>query len=204
MMISLLVKCAKCVFPAFVASAAVTPSSTVADIAVVQSASSGGMMSSIVDATKHYSFDVRSALTFMCTFSTLLATNCFVDKRVNTLSGVVVHTGFSMCKDSAMMGGGLCKTSRVLFVFRDVTSIYASISCPKMCFLHKACVVVLCQIPSTLLNCLAMDVHIFGTPRRRSRRVFRSFCANFPIRLLKSTFGSTLACEINHGMVSHF
>ena len=198
---ALFLKCATCILPAFVGSVATTPASTVADIAVIKSATSGSMIGSIVDASKEYRFDKKSVLTFSCTFATLTSTNWFVDERLKTLSGVVVNTGLSMWKDSVMMGGSLSNTTRFLFVLRDVISILPSISYPGLNFIAKTCLVFLSQVPCTLINAYSMDSHIFQNACGRRTRIRRSFRANFPIRFLKSVFGSTLAYQINYGVL---
>ena len=198
---SLLIKCATCVLPAFVGSVATTPMITVADVAVVKSASSGNMIGSIVDASKEFRFDEKSVLTFGCSFSTLVVCNWFVDERFKTLSGIVVNTGLSMWKDSTFMGGSLSNTTRFLFVLKDVISFLPSISYPGLNFVAKTCIVFLSQVPCTLINCVGMDRHIFKNACGRRTRIRRSFCANFPIRFLKSVFGSTLACQINYGVL---
>ena len=198
---ALFFKCATCVLPAFVGSVATTPSINIADIAVVKSASSGSMFGSIVDASREFRFDEKSVLTFSCTFLTLASTNWFVDDRFKTLSGVVVNTGLSMWKDSVLMGGSLSNTTRFLFVLRDVVSIIPSISHPGLNFVAKTCLVFFSQVPCTLLNTLAMDRHIFNDARGRRTRIRRSFCSSFLVRFLKSVFGSTLACQINYGVM---
>lgn len=197
---SILAKCATCALPAFIGSSVITPIITVADIAVIKTASSGGMVNSVISASREYRFDEKSILTFSCSFATLLSTNWFVDEKVKTLSGVFVNTGLSMWKDSVMMGNSLSKTTRFLFVLRDVISILPSISYPRLCFIDKACLVFLSQVPCTLLNAYAMDLHIFRHVYGRRTRIKRSFFSNFPIRFLKSLFGNTLACQINYGV----
>lgn len=202
---SLFVKCATCVLPAFLGSVAVTPVSTVADIAVIKSASTVGMVKSLVDASREYRFDDRSILTFGCSFSTLVVSNWFVDERLKSISGVIVNTGLSMWKDSVYLGGSLSKTTRFLFVFRDVISIIPSVYRPGMRFLDKAVLVFMFQIPCTLFTGLAMDLHIFKnckSPGMRRTRIKRSFCTSLTIRFLKSIFGNTLACQINHGVLN--
>ena len=198
---ALFVKCATCILPAFVGSVATTPFINIADIAVVKSASSGNMIGSIVDASKEFRFDQKSVLTYSCTFATLVSTNWFVDERLKTLSGIVVNTGLSMWKDSTFMGGSLSNTTRFLFVLKDVISFLPSISYPGLNFVAKTCLVFLSQVPCTLINCIGMDRHIFKNACGRKTRIRRSFYANFPIRFLKSVFGSTLACQINYGVL---
>lgn len=198
---ALFVKCATCVLPAFLGSAAITPILTVADVAVIKSASTGSMVKSVVEASREYRFDDKSSLTFGCAFSTLVVSNWFIDERLKTVAGIAVNTGLSMWKDCRFMGGSLSKTTRFLFVLRDVISILPSITYPELCFIDKACLVFLSQVPCSLINALAMDIHLFRNISGRRTRLKRSFRANFPIRFLKSVFGSTLACQINYGVL---
>lgn len=198
---ALLLKCATCIIPAFLGSAAITPVITVADVAVIKSASTGSMVKSVVEASREYRFDEKSNLTFGCAFSTLVVSNWFVDERLRTMSGILVNTGLSMWKDHIFMGGSLSHTTRFLFVLRDVISIIPSMTYPGLNFVDKAFLVFLSQIPCTLLNAYSMDIHIFRNVSGRRTRMRRSFCANFPIRFLKSVFGSTLACQINYGVL---
>lgn len=202
---SLFVKCATCVIPAFIGSVAITPISTVADVAVIKSASTGVMVKSLNDACREYRFDDKSILTFGCSFSTLVVSNWFVDEGLKTIAGVIVNTGLSMWKDSVYLDGPLSKTTRVLFVFRDVVSILPSVFRPGMRFLDKAVLVFMFQIPCTLITGLAMDLHIFKnckSPGMRISRIKRSFGSSFIIRFFKSMFGNTLACQINHGALN--
>lgn len=198
---AIVAKCATCFVPAFLGSAAITPIITVADVAVIKSATTGSMVKSVLDASKEYRFDEKSNLTFGCAFSTLVVSNWFLDDRLKTLSGIAVNTGLSMWKDSIYMGGSLSHTTRFLFVLKDVMSIIPSLTYPELCFVKKAFLVFLSQVPCTLVNAYAMDVHIFKQVCGRRKRIWRSFCANLPIRVLKSVFGSTLACQINYGVL---
>ena len=198
---SLLVKCAACAVPAMIGSAAITPLTTIADVAVIKAATTGNMMDSVFCAGREYRLDEKSNLTFVCMSSTLFVTNWFVDENMKILSGLVVSTGLSAWKDSVFMGGSLSKTTRVIFILRDVISMIPSMYRPDMFFVEKILMVLLFQVPCTLLNALSMDIHIFKTNRGRSERVRRSFMANYPIRFLKSISGNTLACSLNHFMV---
>lgn len=183
-------------------SAVITPVITIVDLAVVNSVCSGDMRGSLISAGKQFALDEKAVLTLACTFSTLFATNWFVDENLSTAAGTVVNTVLSMAKDSVFMGGSLTKTTRVLFVAKDIISILPSVSFPGLCFLDRLILVFLTQIPCTLLNSLAMDIHIFRDSRRRSTRIQRSFFSNFPIRFFKSAVGNALAGHINYGIIT--
>jgi hypothetical protein len=201
MLASLVAKCLTCAIPAFIASSAITPVCTIADVAVVKIAFSGDPIRSTMTACQEFQFDEKSSITFAGMLCTLLATNAFDGGPLGSIPGVLAGTGFSAWKDSVFMGGSLSRTTRVLFVAKDVLSILPSVSRPSMCFLHRVFLVLLSQIPCTLLHSLAMDIHIFAGPGKRRRRVLRSFLANYPIRITKTVLGSALACHINFGLV---
>ena len=197
-------KCFAVAFPAIMGSTITTPMLAIADDAIVNSAKTGNMMGSIVSCTRDYKIDMKSGTTFATSFATLLSANCFVDENLKTFSGVFVNTALSAWKDDVFMGGNLSVTTRSLFILKDILSTIPAIAYPDMSHFQRLVLVFLSQIPCTLMNMLAIDLHVFKkTKRGRRTRVIHSSLKNFPIRFLKSTLGGALAFQINFGIIKH-
>jgi hypothetical protein len=184
-----------CSIPAFIGSVSITPLSTVAECAVVKSAESGNIFLSLKYSMGECRLNEKSAVTFLYSFSTLLAKNIFVDKRVKMISGIAVGTCLAAVKDSIYMGGNLSTKTRVLLSTKDVISLLFSL--PDMCYKQRVLMVLVYSIPCTLLESISLDMHIYGGLYGRQERVTKSFISNLPIRFFRSTICGATGFHIN-------